>query len=121
MKDQLASQDELISYEELISLSLHIDNKLRERKQERNYSFHWPSLHVFLATTPVVLLLVQPPVPTAPIESGEPEDEPMHIGPYLLLSEERHRHCRSHSCFYCGTSNHLVSSWPKKGKGAICQ
>lgn len=96
MKDQFASRDELVSFEELISLSLHIVNKLQERKQESNSSFHWPSLLVFLVTTPAVLLLVQPPVSTAPIEGGEPEDT-------------------------CGTSNHLVSSWPKKGKGAICQ
>lgn len=35
LKDKLASQDETTSLEDLISLTVHLDNRLRERRKEK--------------------------------------------------------------------------------------
>lgn len=42
MKDQLASRDEPVTFEELATLTLRLDNRLRERERERNSSTRRP-------------------------------------------------------------------------------
>lgn len=58
MRDHLASWDEPSSYEDLVSLSLRIDNHLREREAKKNYksqrTFFRSSNSSFHVTTPSV-------------------------------------------------------------------
>lgn len=118
MKDQLASRDAPSSFEELVSLTLRIDNRLQEHAWEKEYCSHRSSRRsspVVSAPAPLPALLSTPTVRSENVES---ELEPMQIGWYQLTPEERERRRRSHSCFYCGFPEHLISSWPKKGKGA---
>lgn len=91
MKDQLASWDEQANFEELVSLTLRIDSRLRERVWERDYGSRrslWQSSPVVPPPAP---LPVQPSTPIAGTDSGEPELEPMQIGRYQLTAEERER------------------------------
>lgn len=118
MKDQLASRDEPSSFEELVSLTLRVDNRLRERAWEREFSSRRSSRRSSPVVSAPAPLPALPSAPTVRSENVESEPEPMQIGRYQLTPEERERRRRSHSCFYCGCSDHLISSCPKKGKGA---
>lgn len=112
MKDQLASRDEPVTFKELASLTLRIDNRLRER--ERNSSTRQPvrcASLVFISPTPIQ------PSATVAVERTESEPEPMQIGRSRLSPQERERRRRSCSCFYCGSAEHFISTCPEKGKG----
>lgn len=115
MKDHLASRDEPATFEELVSLTLRIDSRLREREWERDYSSRRSLRRSSPVVSPPPPLPVQPSTPIAGTGGGEPEPEPMQIGRYQLTVEERERRRRSRSCFYCGSGEHLISSCPKKG------
>lgn len=118
MKDQLAYRDEPATFEELASLTLRIDNRLRERERGRG-SVRRP-LPPFA------------PVAVVPVASGsftnalsppreESAPEPMQRGRSRLSPEERERRICAHACFYCGESDHLVATCPKKLKGVSRQ
>lgn len=61
MKDQSASRDEPAFSEELVSLALGIDNWLREREREKNYSSRLPPLWPSPAAASVVPLQIHTP------------------------------------------------------------
>lgn len=116
MKDQLASRDEPVTFEELASLTLCVDNRLRERERERNSITRRPvrrASPVFIPPSPLPVL----PSATVAVERADSEPEPMQLGRSRLSPQERERRRRSRSCFYCGSAEHFISTCPEKGKG----
>lgn len=117
MKDQLASRDEPKTFEELASLSLRIDNRLRDRERERNYKSQRCQLHSLPGTLSSPPPTVQSHESVASTYVTDPEPEPMQIGRSQLTPEEREWRRRAHACFYCGSLEHLIAVCPKKGRG----
>lgn len=117
MKDQLASRDEPKSFEELASLSLRIDNRLRDRERDRNYKSQRRLPRSFPGTSPSPPPTVDSHEFVASAYVTDPEPEPMQIGRSRLTPEERERRRRAHACFYCGSLEHLIAACPKEGKG----
>lgn len=113
IKDQLASRDEPGSLDELISLAIRIDNRLRERRKERDSISHNPRVSCF--RSPVEASSGQSPPP------NEPEPEPMQIGRTRLTPEERQRRYTAKVCLYCGDKGHFVANCPVRGNGPARQ
>ena len=102
IKDQLTSREESADLDELISLSIRFDNRLRERRRERG--FRPSSTHS----------LEPPATPRPPPASFATRT---HLSP-----EERERRMSSGSCLYCGLVGHLRSGCPSPlGKDRACQ
>uniref|UniRef100_A0A803JAE8 Retrotransposon gag domain-containing protein n=1 Tax=Xenopus tropicalis TaxID=8364 RepID=A0A803JAE8_XENTR len=106
LKDELARVGVPDSLEELIQLSIQIDQRLRERRLEKASSFpaSW------------VLPKASPPIRVDPEVTTSPEPEPMQLGSLRpsLSSEERIRRRRLNLCLYCGLSGHLLSTCPTR-------
>lgn len=100
VKDELASRDWGTSLEELITLAVRIDNRIRERRRERCTPREMPMLSSL--NVPEVSHLTQ-----------QTEEEPMQLGRTRISPKERERRMREGLCFYCGGSNHLRSSCPE--------
>lgn len=118
MKDQLAYRDEPATFEELASLTLRIDNRLRERERERGSVRRPLPRFAPVAVAPVASRSFANALPP-PREESAPE--PMQIGRSCLSLQERERRICAHVCFYCGESDHLVATCPKKVKGVARQ
>ncbi len=100
VKDELASRDWGSSLEELITLAIRIDNRVRERRRERR--------------TPQVMPMQAPPnIPEMAHLNQQTEDEPMQLGGTRLSPKERERRRREGRCFYCGGSDHMRTSCPE--------
>ena len=104
IKDELATRDEAESLEEVISLSIRLDNRLRERRRERasrpmSSAFSGPSLpHLPRAALPQ-------PVPRA-VSEGEP----------MQLGRTRLTQARTGVCLYCALPGHSISACPSLPK-----
>lgn len=100
VKDELASRDWGSSLEELITLAIRIDNRIRERRRER--------------CSPQVMPMLSPTnVPEIVHLNQQTEEEPMQLGRTRLSPKERERRMREGRCFYCGGSGHMRSSCPE--------
>lgn len=102
IRDKLATCDEPQSLDELINLSIRIDNRLRERRNERMSSYRpWtPTIHV-----------------TSEGPSAEhPLPETMQAGRGRLSPEERLRRFGTRVCIYCGKKGHFLANCPVRGK-----
>lgn len=100
VKDELASRDWGSSLEEVITLAIRIDNRVRERRRER--------------CTPQVMPMLAPPnVPEMTHLNQQTEEEPMQLGRTRLSPKERERRRREGHCFYCGRSGHMRASCPE--------
>ncbi|KAJ0055221.1 hypothetical protein NL108_012724 [Boleophthalmus pectinirostris] len=116
VKDELAARDETSSLEELISLAIRLDNRLRERRRERGS--RQLTLRAHYAPSPPVQSPVPINVPPMLSSHSKPSDtvEPMQLGRARLTPAERQRRQRSGLCFYCGQEGHYISAcplWPK--------
>lgn len=110
VKDELAARDETKDLEELISLSIRLDNRLRERRRERaGRSRYVPT------SQPRVLHLPELPAPP-PRETSTPTEEPMQLGRMKITSDERQRRFREGLCLYCGQPGHILLSCPTRPK-----
>jgi hypothetical protein len=101
LKDELVSREEPNGLDELISLTIHIDNSLRERWRERGRRVACP---IPSASVPCS------PFPTASHLQAGSNPEPMQLGRTRLSPEERQRCISIRSCLYCGQVGHLVST-----------
>lgn len=114
MKDQLVTHDEPASFEELASLTLRIDNRLREREGERSRKSQYSLPRTpgrSLAPMLMVSQLLDAGAPTSVMDS---KPEPIQDYHSRLSPEERERRLRSRACFYCGSQDHLVASCLRK-------
>ena len=107
VKDQLTSREEEVGLDQLIALSIRVDNRLRERRRERG-SRSVPTPSFESAATP----RSSPSFSAPPRRERGFSPEPMQIGSTRLSSEERERRMRSGACLYCGLSGHLRSGCP---------
>ncbi len=117
LKDELATRDEPDSLEELISLAIKIDNRLRERARERSrrpktLATPTPSPRPSLQSFPSPVLNSQRPVSAPPVV----EEEPMQLGRARLTATERQRRMEMKLCIYCGQAGHFVTSCPQTPK-----
>uniref|UniRef100_A0A8C6T6L0 CCHC-type domain-containing protein n=1 Tax=Neogobius melanostomus TaxID=47308 RepID=A0A8C6T6L0_9GOBI len=110
VKDELAARDETANLEALISLSIRLDNRLRERCMERNFK----SRNFVPTFQPRASHL--PDLPAPPPQVLSTSEEPMQLGRMTLTQEERQRRFREGLCLYCGQAGHILRSCPKRPK-----
>ena len=113
IKDELVSRDEPAGLEELISLSIRIDNRVRERRRERG------GKTVFSAALPGAF--PQSSCTTTPSLQFLPPSEPMQLGRARLTEEEKVRRRKNNSCMYCGQAGHFVSNCPRSSSKGEAQ
>nr|CBN81752.1 Pol polyprotein [Dicentrarchus labrax] len=92
MKDELAARDSAASLDELISLAIRLDNRLRERQRERRgrpQASPFPALP--RATISVGPQLAAPSKHPSSQIPPEPVEEPMQLGRTRLTQAERQR------------------------------
>jgi len=127
IKDELATLDEPATLEELIRLTIKLDNRIRARNSSKSRNLGSVSsapasnnVTVFSAPTEQ---LSKPrskvqslPLPVQASHFGEMDAEPMQVGHTRLTPEERQRRFLSKLCIYCGESGHFIASCPVKSK-----
>lgn len=112
LKDELAVRDEPASLEELISLSIRLDNRLRERARERVGK---PQRLVPLVDTPPTSPVAAATASGLPPSSPGETEEPMQLGRAHLDPQERQRRMAKRLCIYCGEAGHFIASCPQSG------
>ena len=108
IKDELATRFDTTSLEDLISLSVRLDNRLRERRRDRFLAPPHSTL-----TFPVARPVTSPPSDSPPASADE---EPMQLGRSRLSQSERARRVSKGLCLYCGKSEHSISTCPSRPK-----
>lgn len=117
IKDHLAPLELPQDLESLISMSIRVDNRLRERERERRRtatrhpSHQGRSLDKQPSWDPL-FHSSSGPAGTAPSQAPE---EPMQLGRTRISPEERRRRLQEGCCFYCGQSGHQQAACPGKG------
>lgn len=116
LKDELAARDETSSLEELISLAIRLDNRLRERRRERTGKQRFP-LPFSQPKSPRPAGQSAPPNPRLepfpyrdPLPSASSSlspEEPMQLGRMRLSPAERERRFLQKLCIYCGQAGHI--------------
>lgn len=117
LKDELARVGIPDSLEELITLAIQIDRRLRERRAERSTQQSRPVWMVPRFTTPAHFSSASPtPASSAPVNPASDTPEPMQLGLMRpsLSAEERLRRRQNNLCLYCGEAGHYVRSCPAK-------
>ncbi|KAK7922262.1 hypothetical protein WMY93_009164 [Mugilogobius chulae] len=117
LKDELALKDDFGDFNSVISTAIKLDNRLRERKRERNTR---PS------SQPVIARISQVPrnsVPSAAAPLPPPAhvsaEEPMQLGRAHLTPAERLRRIRAGECIYCGKLGHFLATCPSRPKEGL--
>lgn len=114
MKDELASHDVSESLDDLISLSIRLDNRLRERKRERNSkTCNIPSAR---PAFPPVTHAARNPSQSQPLLALPSTEEPMQLGRARLTPTERQKRISSGECLYCGQLGHFLRTCPIRPK-----
>ena len=113
IKDELAARDETDSLDSLISLSIRLDNRLRERRRERTGRPHAPTSPFLSKSAPRVIPDSQS-FTSQPLSSSAPPsmEEPMQLGRARLSPSERQRRVQAGVCIYCGKAGHFLASCP---------
>lgn len=97
LQTELATKDESLSLSEYITLTIKIDNLMRNRPRSS-------------APRPVPVTI------SSPVSLSADSDEPMQIGRARVPEEERQRRRDEGLCFYCGQPGHLCNACPDKAK-----
>nr|AAC33525.1 gag polyprotein [Takifugu rubripes] len=125
----LIVRDRPSSLNELITLSLQMDERLRERRQERaqraggstrqlsHRTSSAPDFSLTSTAAPPPHILLQSPAHPSP-RVGE---EPMQIGRSRLSRQEREQRLRDQLCLYCGNNGHFIQACPVRPKGPAHQ
>lgn len=100
IKDELAAKDPAQDLEDLIDQTIRLDNRLRERRRERQPLREFPTG----SGAPLPHFPQQPPL--------DPE-EPMQLGRSRLSQAERDRRMKERCCLYCGQNGHFRSACPE--------
>uniref|UniRef100_A0A8P4GPN0 Gypsy retrotransposon integrase-like protein 1 n=1 Tax=Dicentrarchus labrax TaxID=13489 RepID=A0A8P4GPN0_DICLA len=117
MKDELAARDSAASLDELISLAIRLDNRLRERRREKWGRSQASPFHALpRATISVDPQLAAPCKRPSSQVPPEPVEEPMQLGRTHLTQAERQRRMRSGLCIYCGQHGHFLAACPQLPK-----
>lgn len=97
LKDCLATREVPEDLESLITQSIRLDNRLRERRREHT--------NLYSRVQPFPSMLDSSPLPDEP--------EPMQIGRTRLTQAERERRRRERCCIYCGKPGHFRLACPE--------
>lgn len=115
LKDELAVHDVADSLDMVINLAIKLDNRIRERRRERNDPVHSSgSVHA----TP---FFVRPSSGFSnthdpnPCSSMQPE-EPMQVGRASISQSERQRRIRAGECIYYARIGHFLAACPLRPK-----
>lgn len=114
LRDELIMRDLPASFNELMSLCIKVDERLRARRQTRNSSSQEAagsrgaeaSADYRSSRTP---------------EGADGEVQPMQIGSSHLTAAERQRLITAGACLYCGNKGHMIASCPSRAKGRARQ
>lgn len=123
IKDELAVREESHTLNELIDLSVRIDNRIRERRRERRTDqarrtpASWPGSSGDSALTSDVTSTASRDTPA----SSSQHDEPMQLGRARLTPTERQRRMKERLCLYCGQGGHYLATCTEKPKGQAHQ
>uniref|UniRef100_A0A8C5W9J4 CCHC-type domain-containing protein n=1 Tax=Leptobrachium leishanense TaxID=445787 RepID=A0A8C5W9J4_9ANUR len=112
VKDEIAQIGVPSTLEMLMQVSISIDRRLRERRQERNL---YPPVQPCRAPQPALHDVTRALVPYAPRNAQE---EPMQIGAIdrRLPPEEMARRRTNRLCLYCGQAGHVIRNCPEKAE-----
>lgn len=106
IRDELATKDPATTLESLIDQTIRLDNRMRERRCERQPELQ--SIHGASAPAPGPLQWSQE------IRNlSSCSEEPMQLGGTRLSQTERSRRIRERCCLYCGKPGHFRSSCPE--------
>uniref|UniRef100_A0A3B5QW60 CCHC-type domain-containing protein n=1 Tax=Xiphophorus maculatus TaxID=8083 RepID=A0A3B5QW60_XIPMA len=97
IKDELAVLDEPETLEELINLTVRLDNRIRFRVRER--SRRGSPARPYAAAVPIPSISPLPPT----------DPKPMQVGRTRLTPEERRKRITSRLCLYCGSPGHFLA------------
>ncbi|XP_037831202.1 catechol O-methyltransferase B isoform X1 [Kryptolebias marmoratus] len=97
IRDELMLLDEPKTLDELMTLAIRIDGRLRDRNRDR-----------LGRRSPWGGVSTSGPSPVPP----HPDPEPMQIGRTRLSPEERQRRLESRLCLFCGESGHFIAACP---------
>ncbi|OMH78677.1 Retrotransposon-derived protein PEG10 [Zancudomyces culisetae] len=106
VKDQLARFDRAENLNELIDLSIKVDNRLFERQLERTHRSRFA--------------FNQPTIPRSdPTSPHQPHTQPMEIDGTStrrppITPEERQRRRDNNLCLYCGNPDHIIAICPRR-------
>lgn len=130
LRDQLVFRDEPSSFKELASLAIRVDNRIRERRKERDSNSLKPlrlclifrnlrrtQIPLCLCVSTALVRFYLPPLlqvsrpvsyrSTTNIEATES----MQLGQTRLTPEERLRHMPNKEYLYCGSPSCFISSF----------
>ena len=121
VKDELAARDDTSTLDELIDLSIRLDNRLRERRRERTDR----QRARFFSPAPRSQPETPRPSPSSPPGAASEQsgasfsspassgpEEPMQLGRARLTPLERQRRLRLRLCIYCGEGDHFLARCP---------
>lgn len=128
LRDELAVRDETTSLDELISLAIRLDSRLRERRRERSErERHAPPVRQTMSShhrgSPESSRPPSSPHGTPPLTAFSPlcPEEPMQLGRMRLTPTERQRRRLQRLCMYCGQEDHQMAHCPALPKGGAHQ
>ena len=115
IKDELAARDESKSLAELINLARRLDNRMRERRRQRDRSCVSPFFPPFSGSGSGQRMAFPTPEENhAPVVQAAPE--PMQLGGARLTPAERQRRFQGRLCLYCGQPGHIRNNCPNLPK-----
>lgn len=112
LKDELARVGVPNTLEALITLTIQIDRRLRERRSERSVQPNRPTW--MTARAPMPATRYSPASSPNSVNTTPDNSEPMQLGVMrpALSSEERARCRQLNLCLYCGGTGHFVHNCP---------
>ena len=124
LRDELAVRDETTSLDELISLAIRLDNRLRERSERERHTPPGRQTRSPHHRDPLDSSLPPPPLyGIPPLTASSPlcAEEPMQLGRMGLTPTERQRRLLQRLCMYCGQEGHRKDHCPALPKGGAHQ
>jgi len=116
VKDLLLTMEDPLDLQQLITHAVKCDNRLFERRMERNGRAN-------MSRTPAISRFSQPvitptPTPSRPApQQNLPPGDPMQLDTVRikhLTPAEKQRRKQENLCLYCGKPNHIASNCPEK-------
>ena len=101
VKDELVNRDWGQTLDELISLVIHLDARIQERRLDRRET-----------RAPMTTFLPRPTTSVSTPAPTLPPAEPMELDRFRLNREERTRRLQRSLCMYCGSSGHQRQQCP---------
>lgn len=112
VKDELATRELPVGFQELVDLSIRIDSRIRQRRQERYPPGAWRRQGELRQP---MQLESTPSTPSSQVLSAS-TPEPMQVDRASLSPAERRRRMLENACLYCGQGGHFASACPVKAK-----